>query len=81
MQKDNMTKKNGKLHSIHEKAIRLLEGGIVEIDGHCFSMTEIEGDDISCKECQLDSICSRNVIDVCVEADMITQTRHIMILR
>lgn len=81
MPKDSMTKKNKAIQSAHDKAIRLLEGGVVEIDNLCFSMTEVDGDDEACNDCQLDSICSRNIIDVCLEADMITKTRHIMILR
>lgn len=76
-----MTKTTKEKPSVHEMAIRLLEGGIVEIDNLCFSMTEIEGDDIACTYCSIDSICSKNIIDVCLEADLITRTRHIMILR
>lgn len=73
-----MTKRNEKLQSVHDKAIRLLEGGIVEIDNLNFSIEEVEGDDIACTECQLDSICSKNIIDVCLETDLITRTRHKM---
>ena len=78
---ESMTKKNKTKQSAHDKAIRLLEGGVVEIDNLYFSMTEVDGDDIACNDCQLDSICSQNIIDVCLEADMITKKRHIMILR
>lgn len=67
--------------SVHEQAIRLLEGGIVELDNLCFSMTEVDSDDEACWVCELDSICSQNIINVCVEADNITHTRHKMILR
>lgn len=81
MSKNNMTKKDKTKQSVHDTAIRLLEGGIVEIDGLCFSMDEVKEDHEACWVCDLDSICSQHIIDVCVEADMITNTRHKMILR
>lgn len=64
--------------SIHEKAIRLLEGGRVEIDGLVFSIVELGPEADPCYECQLDSICSKNIQSVCLEADLITRTKHIM---
>jgi hypothetical protein len=67
-------------YSIHEKAIRLLEGGLVEIDGLVFSIDEAGPEDDPCYTCELDSICSKNILNVCLEADMITRTYHRMIL-
>lgn len=69
-----------KAYSIHEKAIRLLEGGLVEIDGLVFSIDEAGPEDDPCYSCRLDSICSRNIQIVCMEADVITRTSHRMIL-
>ena len=60
--------------SIHNKAIRLVEGGIVEIDSNWFRLIkfpeEYEGDE--CMECELDSICRMDHRDVCVECSSIT---------
>lgn len=60
--------------SIHNKAIRLVEGGIVEIDSNWFRLIkfpeEFEGDE--CMECELDSICRMDHRDVCVECSSIT---------
>lgn len=75
-----MKKRNKKEDSVHDKAIRLLEGGLVEIDNLVFSIEETDGLSGVCECCQLDSICSRNIQDVCAEADSITHTQHKMVL-
>lgn len=75
-----MTKTTKKELSDHDKAIRLLEGGLVEIDGLVFSMDEVGPEYDPCYSCRLDSICSPNIMDVCLEADLITGTSHRMIL-
>ena len=69
-----------KAKTIHEKAIRLLEGGLVEIDGLVFSIDEAGPEVDPCYDCQLDSICSQNILSVCFEADVITNTYHKLIL-
>lgn len=76
----NMMKRLKKTLSDHDKAIRLLEGGLVEIDGLVFSIDEAGPEDDPCYSCQLDSICSPNIQSICMEADMITRTSHRMIL-
>lgn len=73
-------KSKQKSYTDHEKAIRLLEGGLVEIDGHVFSIDEVGPDDDPCYTCELDSLCSQNILNICLEADMITRTYHRMIL-
>lgn len=75
-----MTKKTEQRQSDHDKAIRLLEGGIVEIDGLLFSLDDAGPDDDPCNSCRLDSICSANINRICLEADLITRTSHRMIL-
>ena len=76
----NMTKLNKQGQSDHDKAIRLLEGGLVEIDGLIFSIDEAGPEDDPCNSCRLDSICSANINRICLEADFITGTSHRMIL-
>lgn len=75
-----MTKTIEKMHSDHDKAIRLLEGGLVEIDGRVFSIDEAGPEANPCFNCRAHSICSQNIMNVCLEADMITRTYHRMIL-
>lgn len=59
--------------TIHDKAIRLAEGGIVDIDSNWFRLIrypeDYDGD--SCMECDLDSICRMEHTDVCRECEAI----------
>lgn len=65
-------KKNRTL-SPHDKAVRLVEGGIVEIANDTFICEEItDAHGISpCINCTMDSICTDPHIDVCNELDTI----------
>ena len=60
--------------TVHDKAIRLLEGGVVEIKSNWFSLRRLpEGEFIyPCLECNLDSICHGEHADVCEECDTIS---------
>lgn len=60
--------------TVHDKAIRLLEGGIVEIEDNWFSLKRLSDDfdDYPCVECELDSICHGEHADVCEECDVIS---------
>ena len=63
--------------SIHDKAIRLLEGGIVDIEGNWFGLIRLSDDldnyyDSPCVECTLDSICKEEHKEVCSECDTIS---------
>lgn len=66
--------------SVHDKAIRLLEGGIVEIQGDWFSLIQLpeDFDDVPCIECELDSICRIEIADVCSECDAISNRNCIL---
>lgn len=59
--------------SIHNKAIKLIEGGIVEIKGNWFKLKKLsdDADDLHCIECELDSICELEHSEVCVECERI----------
>ena len=69
-----------KAYNDHEKAIKLLEGELVEIDGLLFSIDDAGLENNPCLSCRLDSICSLNIMNICEEADMITRTAHRLIL-
>lgn len=60
--------------TVHDKAIRLLEGGMVEIEGNCFSLRRLSCDNFvyPCLECDLDSICREEHADVCNECEAIS---------
>ena len=60
---------------IHDKAIRLIEGGIVEVDGLCVTMKYGAEDKLACLDCEMDSICQNgsSMNDLCVACDLITE--------
>lgn len=60
--------------SVHDKAIRLLEGGVVEINSDWFRLLKFSDDiDVEpCSECELDSICREEHREVCSECDSIS---------
>lgn len=70
-----MKKKNDKPLSAHDKAIRLLEGGSVEIDSNWFRLATVNGKIDACNECKLDSICRINHGFVCMEVDDIDRDK------
>lgn len=67
---------------IHDKAIRLIEGGIVEVDSLCVMMKYAPDIDNPCLDCEMDSICryGSEMYDVCVECDSITRKGCILVL-
>ena len=54
---------------IHEKAIRLIEGGIVEVDGHSVRLVKIPDMFDTCNNCEMDCLChtGTEMCDVCIE--------------
>lgn len=60
--------------SIHDKAIRLLEGGIVEVDGHCVKYGGRGLVFRPCFKCKMDCLCHNGteMAEVCAECDSIT---------
>lgn len=65
---------------VHDKAIRLAEGGIVEIDGNWFRLIRFPEnyDDNPCMECDLDSICRMEHTDVCAECEALLHVKCLL---
>lgn len=63
--------------TVHDKAIRLLEGGIVKIEGNWFRLLQFPDGyyDNTCAECELDSICRLEHSLVCGECEAISLRR------
>lgn len=61
--------------SIHEKAIRLVEGGIVDVDGHSVRLIKDFSDLLSCELCEMDCLChvGTEMCSVCVECTSIVK--------
>lgn len=66
--------------SIHEKAIRLIEGGIVEVDGHSVSLVVIPDSIDTCYHCEMDCLChtGTEMCDVCIECVEISKKNCIL---
>lgn len=62
-----------KCNSIHEKAIRLLEGGVVEVDGLFVRAVKINCMYDTCDLCEMDCLChfGAEMYEVCKECDSI----------
>lgn len=58
---------------IHEKAIRLLEGGVVEVDGLFVRAIKLNIGYDACYICDMDCLCHKEteMCDVCLECDLI----------
>ena len=63
-----------KIDSLHEKAIRLIEGGIVDVDGHSVKLVKLPEIDNPCFCCNMDCLChiGTEMFYVCEECDAIT---------
>lgn len=57
---------------VHTKAIRLLEGGVVEVGGLFLRALEFSGVTDPCDYCDLDSACRTPINEVCKECDLIS---------
>ena len=64
--------------TLYEKAVRLAEGGIVEIAGHFVRAIDVEAGVNPCYLCEMDSACNMEMIDLCAEVDGYTHSAHIL---
>lgn len=64
--------------TVHEKAVRLCEGGVVECSGHYIRAKEIHPGFTACMECSMDSACDLEMSNLCDECDSLTHTEHIL---
>lgn len=64
--------------TLHDKAVRLCEGGVVECSGHYVRAKEIPDGFCPCMECSMDSACDMEMTDLCAECDGLTRTPHIL---
>lgn len=66
-----MTK--SKYDIIHDKAIRLVEGGVVKVDGLSVRAVRINVMHDTCDLCEMDCLChfGTEMLDVCKECDRI----------
>ena len=73
-----MAKKQSKEMGLHDKAIRLLEGGVVHCSGHAVRAIDVIDNDNVCMLCGMDSACDYEMVELCAECDSITHSKHIL---
>lgn len=66
------------MNTLHDKAIRLLEGGVVEIDNHWVRAVSLLYDSDSCEACSMDSACSVDMSELCSEVECISGKPYIL---
>lgn len=66
--------------SIHEKAIRLIEGGIVDVDGYSVRLVNVPDMPYTCNSCEMDCICHNEteMCEVCIECVGISKKNCIL---
>lgn len=72
--------KTKKQMTLHDKAVKLCEGGVVWCMGHYVKAQTLETDDFPCFDCKMYSICHDELIDLCAECDNLTNENHMLIL-
>lgn len=73
-----MAKKTTKQMSLHDMAVRLCEGGIVECSGQFLKAKDVVSEDHLCFMCPMDSACTQEICDLCFECDELTGSGHIL---
>lgn len=70
------------MEDVHKKAIRLIEGGIVEVSGLCVRMGRASFELDACGCCDMDCLCHKgnSICDLCEECDSITRDNCFLIL-
>lgn len=67
-----------KQKELHEKAIRLIEGGCVEVDGLVVRAIKVPFGFDACNECDMDCLCKGDIADLCSEIDWIYDSRYLL---
>lgn len=80
--KEQLKEIDMKEKEVHEKAIRLLEGGKVIVDGLSVKMAKCPTGELACNICKMDSICyvGTEMYSVCMECDIISRDCCYLIL-
>ena len=67
-----------KVLSLHDMAIRLCEGGVVEFGGIYIRAEEYHENNLQCYDCKMDCICSSDMKDLCAECDFLTNSCYLL---
>lgn len=75
---DYHSMKSMKHDPLYEKAVRLAEGGIVEIAGHFVRAVNVPAAECPCDLCEMDSACRMEMTDLCAELDAYTRSKNLL---
>lgn len=77
-----MNRRKNDIESIHSKAVRLLEGGVVEVQGLSVKVVAEKWLCDPCFKCEMDSIChfGSEMCNVCQECDIISKKDCFLVL-
>ena len=64
--------------TLHDMAVRLAEGGIVDFGGFALKAKEVGREVNPCILCSMDSVCTIDLVDLCAEVDGYTRSSHII---
>lgn len=64
--------------TIHDKAVRLCEGGVVECSGHAIRAVVIPPGFSGCDYCGMDSACNEDMQELCQACDAYDRQQHIL---
>ena len=67
-----------KVNSLHAMAVRLAEGGIVEIGGQFVRAKKVVCVDNPCNLCNMDCVCGEELSKLCSEVDKYTHSPNIL---
>ena len=63
---------------LHQKAVRLCEGGSVWVSGLMVKAKQVPDEDCACEICEMESVCNMEMCDLCAECDGYTHHKHIL---
>lgn len=71
---------NKKKMTLHEKAVRLSEGGAVEIQSLVVMAKRVGDDIMPCDICDMYSLCHGDIVALCSELDSYDGYKHLLYL-
>lgn len=70
--------KKTKKMSLHDLAVRLCEGGVIDYGGYALKAEDVGHEENPCYLCSMDCVCNMAMADLCAECDGVTHTKHIL---
>lgn len=64
--------------TLHDKAVRLCEGGVVECESHFVRAVKLPNYAEACENCEMDSACRYYMSRLCFECDVYEGKTHIL---